>query len=104
MLEDKDRIFLNLYGFGDWRLKGAQARGGWDNTKAIIDKGKDWVINEMKASGLRGRGGAGFPTGLKWSFMPKPDPARPSYLVVNADESSLAPARIAKSCATIRTF
>jgi len=40
----------------------------------------------MKASGLRGRGGAGFPTGLKWSFMPKPDPARPSYLVVNADE------------------
>ena len=41
----------------------------------------------MKASGLRGRGGAGFPTGLKWSFMPKPDPARPSYLVVNADES-----------------
>ena len=54
---------------------------------ASIDKGKDWVINEMKASGLRGRGGAGFPTGLKWSFMPKPDPARPSYLVVNADES-----------------
>ncbi len=87
MLEDKDRIFLNLYGFGDWRLKGAQARGGWDNTKAIIDKGKDWIINEMKASGLRGRGGAGFPTGLKWSFMPKPDPARASYLVVNADES-----------------
>jgi NADH-quinone oxidoreductase subunit F len=87
MLDDKDRIFLNLYGFGDWRLKGAQARGGWDNTKDIIDKGKDWIINEMKASGLRGRGGAGFPTGLKWSFMPKPDPARPSYLVVNADES-----------------
>ncbi len=87
MLDDKDRIFLNLYGFGDWRLKGAQARGGWDDTKAIVDKGKDWVINEMKASGLRGRGGAGFPTGLKWSFMPKPDPARPSYLVVNADKS-----------------
>ena len=41
----------------------------------------------MKASGLRGRGGAGFPTGLKWSFMPKADAARPSYLVVNADES-----------------
>jgi NADH-quinone oxidoreductase subunit F len=87
MLDDKDRIFLNLYGFGDWRLKGAQARGGWDDTKAIVDKGKDWVINEMKASGMRGRGGAGFPTGLKWSFMPKPDPARPSYLVINADES-----------------
>ena len=66
----------------------ARARGGWDNTKALIDKGRDWVVNEMKASGLRGRGGAGFPTGLKWSFMPKvPDPQRPSYLVVNADES-----------------
>ena len=87
MLEDKDRIFTNLYGFGDWRLKGARARGAWDNTKKLIDKGKDWIIDEMKASGLRGRGGAGFPTGLKWSFMPKPDPARPSYLVVNADES-----------------
>ncbi|MFZ3176484.1 MAG: NADH-quinone oxidoreductase subunit NuoF [Methylovirgula sp.] len=87
MLEDKDRIFLNLYGFGDWRLKGARARGAWDNTKALLDKGKDWIINEMKASGLRGRGGAGFPTGLKWSFMPKLDQARPNYLVVNADES-----------------
>jgi NADH-quinone oxidoreductase subunit F len=87
MLDDKDRIFTNLYGLGDRGLKGARARGAWDNTKGLIEKGKDWVINEMKASGLRGRGGAGFPTGLKWSFMPKPDPARPSYLVVNADES-----------------
>ncbi len=87
MLEDKDRIFLNLYGFGDWHLKAARTRGAWDNTKALLDKGKDWIINEMKASGLRGRGGAGFPTGLKWSFMPKLDPARPHYLVVNADES-----------------
>ena len=87
MLADKDRIFQNLYGLGDQGLKGARARGAWDNTKGLIDKGKDWVISEMKASGLRGRGGAGFPTGLKWSFMPKPDEARPSYLVVNADES-----------------
>jgi NADH-quinone oxidoreductase subunit F len=87
MLADKDRIFTNLYGFGDWGLDGARERGAWDNTKALIDKGKDWIIAEMKASGLRGRGGAGFPTGLKWSFMPKADPARPSYLVVNADES-----------------
>ncbi len=62
-------------------------RGAWDGTKTLIDQGHDWIINEMKASGLRGRGGAGFPTGLKWSFMPKPDPMRPSYLVVNADES-----------------
>jgi NADH-quinone oxidoreductase subunit F len=87
MLEDKDRIFRNLYGYGDWRLAGARQRGIWDGTKGLLEKGKDWIINEMKASGLRGRGGAGFPTGLKWSFMPKPDPARPSYLVVNADES-----------------
>ena len=87
MLQDKDRIFTNLYGFGDVGLKGAMARGAWDNTKGLIEKGKDWIISEMKASGLRGRGGAGFPTGMKWSFMPKPDPARPSYLVVNADES-----------------
>ena len=85
-LQDKDRIFKNLYGFQDWRLAGAKARGAWDNTKALIDKGHDWIINEIKNSGLRGRGGAGFPTGLKWSFMPKSDP-RPSYLVINADES-----------------
>ncbi|HXE88629.1 MAG TPA: NADH-quinone oxidoreductase subunit NuoF, partial [Hyphomicrobiaceae bacterium] len=86
MLDDKDRIFRNLYGFQDWGLAGAKARGAWDNTKALIDKGHDWIINEVKSSGLRGRGGAGFPTGLKWSFMPKNDP-RPSYLVINADES-----------------
>ena len=71
MLDDKDRIFKNLYGLHDWGLEGARKRGAWDGTKAIIDKGRDWIINEMKASGLRGRGGAGFPTGLKWSFMPK---------------------------------
>ena len=79
MLEDRDRIFTNLYGLHDRRLKGARARGDWDGTKAILDKGRDWIINEMKASGLRGRGGAGFPTGLKWSFMPK-TVGRPSAL------------------------
>ena len=87
MLADKDRIFTNLYGLHDWGLKGAMSRGGWDGTSDIIAKGRDWIINEMKASGLRGRGGAGFPTGLKWSFMPKEVGDRPHYLVVNADES-----------------
>jgi NADH-quinone oxidoreductase subunit F len=87
MLADKDRIFTNLYGQHDWGLNGAMARGAWDNTKGLLDKGRDWIVNEMKASGLRGRGGAGFPTGLKWSFMPKASDGRPAYLVVNADES-----------------
>jgi len=86
LLEDKDRIFRNIYGFHDSGLKGAMSRGSWDGTKFFIDKGHDWIISEMKTSGLRGRGGAGFPTGLKWSFMPKAD-QRPSYLVINADES-----------------
>ncbi len=86
LLEDKDRIFTNIYGFHDSGLKGAMSRGSWDGTKFFIDKGHDWIISEVKTSGLRGRGGAGFPTGLKWSFMPKAD-ARPSYLVINADES-----------------
>src|SRR6266568_1681887 len=88
MLEDKDRIFRNLYGYHDWGLKGARERGAWDGTKEILARGRDALINEMKASGQRGRGGAGFPTGLKWSFMPKESKdGRPSYLVINADES-----------------
>ncbi len=86
MLQDKDRIFTNLYGYHDWRLSGARSRGDWDGTLAIMQKGPDWIVEEMKKSGLRGRGGAGFPTGLKWSFMPKVSDGRPSYLVVNADE------------------
>jgi NADH-quinone oxidoreductase subunit F len=86
MLADQDRIFTNLYGEGDWHLAGARSRGVWDGTKDVILKGRDWIVEEMKASGLRGRGGAGFPTGLKWSFMPKTSD-RPCYLVVNADES-----------------
>ncbi|MDG1407358.1 MAG: NADH-quinone oxidoreductase subunit NuoF [Octadecabacter sp.] len=87
MLADKDRIFTNLYGMHDRTLNGAQKRGHWDGTAGIIKKGREWIIDNMKASGLRGRGGAGFPTGLKWSFMPKESDGRPSYLVVNADES-----------------
>jgi len=87
MLADSDRIFTNLYGQHDWRLKAARSRGDWDGTKDILTKGRDAIIEEIKASGLRGRGGAGFPTGLKWSFMPKENDGRPHFLTVNADES-----------------
>lgn len=86
MLADKDRIFTNLYGWESWNLEAAKKRGDWDGTKDIIAKGRDWIIDEMKKSGLRGRGGAGFPTGTKWSFMPK-EITKPHYLVINADES-----------------
>jgi NADH-quinone oxidoreductase subunit F len=86
-LQDKDRIFQNLYGLKEGGLAGARARGDWDGTKEILAKGRDWIIDEMKASGLRGRGGAGFPAGVKWSFMPKEPGPRPHFLVINADES-----------------
>jgi NADH-quinone oxidoreductase subunit F len=89
MLRDSDRVFTNLYGIHDPGLDGARRRGDWDGTKEILAKGRDGIVDEMKASGLRGRGGAGFPAGLKWSFMPKDGSGdgRPHYLVVNADES-----------------
>jgi NADH-quinone oxidoreductase subunit F len=87
MLQDKDRVFLNLYGQDDWGLDGARRRGIWDNTKDLIALGREGIIEKVKESDLRGRGGAGFPTGLKWSFMPKENDGRPQYLVVNADES-----------------
>ncbi|MBM3628953.1 MAG: NADH-quinone oxidoreductase subunit NuoF [Alphaproteobacteria bacterium] len=88
MLQDKDRIFTNLYGLQGPDLRNAMGRGDWDRTKDLIARGRDWIVAQVKDSGLRGRGGAGFPTGMKWSFMPKANPdGRPSYLVVNADES-----------------
>ena len=88
MLDDKDRIFTNLYGFQPWGLKAAQKRGDWDDTKGADGDGPGRDHRRGQESGLRGRGGAGFPTGMKWSFMPKePKPGRPNFLVINADES-----------------
>ena len=87
MLSDKDRIFKNLYNDQGTNIESSKKRGDWINTQEIILKGKDWIINEIKSSELRGRGGAGFPTGLKWSFVPKKVGSRPHYLVINADES-----------------
>lgn len=93
MLRDEDRIFKNIYGQKGADLKSAQERGDWNNTKEILERGQETIIEQVKASGLRGRGGAGFSTGMKWSFMPK-EPVKdakgnpkPSYLVINADES-----------------
>jgi NADH-quinone oxidoreductase subunit F len=87
-LADKDRIFTNIYGFQSPDLKAARQRGDWDDTKKLMQIGEDVIIDAIKASGLRGRGGAGFPTGMKWSFMPKePKPGKPNFLVINADES-----------------
>ena len=87
MLSNRDKIFTNIYGFESFRLKAAFKRGDWKNTKNLIKLGHDKIIEKIKSSGLRGRGGAGFSTGLKWSFMPKTIGERPHYLVVNADES-----------------
>ncbi|MCG5242854.1 NADH-quinone oxidoreductase subunit NuoF [Azospirillum doebereinerae] len=86
MLRDEDRIFTNLYGFQDFGLDAARKRGDWDNTAAILNNGREWIIENVKESGLRGRGGAGFSTGMKWSFMPKNVVDKPVYLVINADE------------------
>jgi NADH-quinone oxidoreductase subunit F len=86
MLRDEDRVFTNLFGTGDWRLDGARSRGDWEGARDILAKGREWIVAEAKSSELRGRGGAGFPAGLKWSFMPKEIGARPHYLIINADE------------------
>ena len=88
MISSENIIFSDLYGFDGNSIAKCKKRGDWDNTKSLLDKGSEWIINEVKASELRGRGGAGFPTGLKWSFMPKVK-VKPHYIVINADESGL---------------
>ena len=87
MLKLEDKIFKNLYNELGWEIENAIKRDDWKDTKNLISKGRDWIINEVKTSELRGRGGAGFPTGLKWSFTPKEVGSRSHYLVINADES-----------------
>ncbi|MFT7144842.1 MAG: NADH-quinone oxidoreductase subunit F, partial [bacterium] len=81
-----DKVFKNLDGTGDWTIKGYEKRGGYKGLKKLLNTDADTHIGQLKGSALRGRGGAGFPTGLKWSFMPKPDGIKPNYLVCNADE------------------
>jgi NADH-quinone oxidoreductase subunit F len=87
MLKDQDRIFTNLYGMHDRSLAGAKKRGHWNGTAEIIKRGRDTIVEQVKASGLRGRGGAGFPTGLKWSLHAQAIGRPARYLVINADES-----------------
>jgi NADH-quinone oxidoreductase subunit F len=90
MIKEQDKIFTNLYGYNSPNLSAAKSRGDWSETKKFLDQGSEWLIQQVKDSGLRGRGGAGFPTGTKWSFVPKksnPIEGKPHYLVINADES-----------------
>jgi NADH-quinone oxidoreductase subunit F len=75
--------------FGEAEARGFDGwvnRGGYQGLRKALGMTREAIVEEMKASGLRGRGGAGFPTGLKWSFMPK-EVTRPHYLLCNADES-----------------
>ena len=85
MIKKDNIIFKNLYGRNDPFLKSAIQRGDWKDTKKILKKEPQDIINIIKESGLRGRGGAGFSTGMKWDFMPK-SKDKQHYLVINADE------------------
>lgn len=88
MLKKDDKIFTNLDGKMSFDIQSSIKRGIWHNYKNNLKKSPDDIIEEVKKSDLRGRGGAGFSTGMKWSFMPKESKSgKPSYLVVNADES-----------------
>lgn len=83
---DEVKIVSKRFGMGAAEIDKYIELGGYESAKKCIAQGPDWIINEMKASNLRGRGGAGFPTGMKWSFVPK-ESAKPKYILVNGDES-----------------
>jgi len=85
MIKKENIIFNNLYGFDSPFLKSSMARGDWKGIKKIMKKSPQEIIDTIKNSGLRGRGGAGFSTGMKWDFMPKVKDKQ-HYLVINADE------------------
>ena len=85
MIKKENLIFTNLYGDLDPSLNFSMKRGDWKDTSKILKRSKQEIINQIKDSGLRGRGGAGFSTGMKWDFMPK-ESNRQHYLVINADE------------------
>jgi NADH-quinone oxidoreductase subunit F len=86
MLDSRNQIFSNIYGRNSPNLRAAQNRGAWSEVKYFVQRGSEWVSNEIHKSGLRGRGGAGFPTAMKWAFVSKHMDGRPKYLVLNADE------------------
>lgn len=86
MITSKDIIFSNINGLQATNLASSKNRGDWLNTTQLLSQGPEWIIDQLKQSGLRGRGGAGFLTASKWSFIPK-DSSKPHYFVVNADES-----------------
>ena len=87
---DEVKIVSKRFGMGAANIDRYIELGGYEAAKKCVAQGPEagpaWIINEMKASNLRGRGGADFPTGLKWSFVPKQS-AKPKYVLVNGDES-----------------
>jgi NADH-quinone oxidoreductase subunit F len=83
---DEVKIVSRRFGQGAAEIDRYIELGGYESAKKCLEQGADWTVNEIKASNLRGRGGAGFPTGMKWSFVPK-QAAKPKYVLVNGDES-----------------
>lgn len=83
---DEVKVVSRRFGQGAADLGRYLELGGYQAAQKALEKGSEWIIEEVKASNLRGRGGAGFPTGMKWSFVPK-ESAKPKYVLCNGDES-----------------